>query len=42
MTQAEQLPKNIDKLIEKIYELKEKTFFAPPVPKIDIDSMILT
>lgn len=42
MTQAEQLPKNIDILIDKIYELKEKTFFAPPVPKIDINSMVLT
>lgn len=42
MTQAEQLPKNIDKILEKVYELKSKTFFTPPVAVIDIKPMLLT
>lgn len=42
MSQVEQLPKNIDKILEKVYELKSKTFFTPPVSTIDIKPMLLT
>ena len=42
MTQAEQLPKNVNALIDKVIELKSKTFLVPPIPKIEITQLLLT
>ena len=42
MTQFEQLPKNIDNLLNKVLELKEKTLLTPPIPKIDITPYLMT
>lgn len=42
MSQIDQLPKNISKLIDNVYKLKEKTFLVPPVPKIDITNSLMT
>jgi len=42
MSQITDLPININKLIDKVLELKEKTFLVPPVPKIDISKAVMT
>lgn len=42
MTEAEKLPKNVNELIDRVVELKSKTFMVPPIPKIDITKMLLT
>ena len=42
MSQIEQLPKNISKLIDTVYKLKQKTFLIPPIPKINISKSLMT
>ncbi len=41
-TQTELLPQNIKKLNDKIIQMKSKSTLAPPVPKLEIDNMIMT
>jgi len=41
-TQLEQLPINIEKLMDKVYKLTSKTFLVPPMPSIDIKPFLMT
>jgi hypothetical protein len=41
-TQIQQLPTNIDKLLDTVYKLKEKSFLVPPIPKIPIQTYLMT
>ena len=40
--QVAALQTNVNKIIERIYKLKEKTFLTPSIPKLDIEPHLMT